>query len=486
MDRGAAVVQRRGCGMIGYSWGGFRRTPDGGPASAGAARGRHRQLDGPPLHGRLPLHRRVRERPRHALVGNHDARLRCSTSRPGDRRPALARRCGSGVSEVAPPMIERWLAAPARGRLLAPWIGRVARLRGRSRCLRCWRWAAGPLIRIRNAVLRVARGASSLLVFRPDRSVGARLPTRNRTGPDDCLPVRVRALLRALPARRSQRLRRSEPQLRVYMQDFDRPSPKHDARSGRWISLAQWPPVDARPDTLALGDRSLRPRCLSDVYRRQDTEVARGSREPPAGSVPDELRAGSVQANGLSAGNWCPYGGPSQPLDQRSDDAFSLCFDSAELREPLEILGFPRLRLRVRADRPRAVVIARLCDLSPEGESLLVTRGVLNLAHRAGARPGVGTGAGRAGHGGPEARLRGPSIRPRTPRAARDLAHLLAVGVASSRGGHPVDRCRRLRTRAAKMLGAHSPADLGQPTSSSPRLRRGVDLAEPVQPDRPP
>jgi uncharacterized protein len=66
----------------------------------------------------------------------------------------------------------------------------------------------------------------------------------------------------------------------------------------------------------------------------------------------------------------------------------ALCFDTPPLPEAVEMLGFPIVRLRVTADRPRALIAARVCDIAPGGESLLVTRGVLNLTHRAGHSPG--------------------------------------------------------------------------------------------------
>jgi hypothetical protein len=59
-------------------------------------------------------------------------------------------------------------------------------------------------------------------------------------------------------------------------------------------------------------------------------------------------------------------------------------FDTGPLDEPLEILGFPVLRLNVRSDRPQAFVAARLCDVAPTGSSLLVTRCILDLTHRDG------------------------------------------------------------------------------------------------------
>lgn len=50
----------------------------------------------------------------------------------------------------------------------------------------------------------------------------------------------------------------------------------------------------------------------------------------------------------------------------------------------IEILGRPRVRLRLRMDVPAGQVIARLCDVAPDGSSTLVTRGALNLSARQG------------------------------------------------------------------------------------------------------
>jgi hypothetical protein len=88
---------------------------------------------------------------------------------------------------------------------------------------------------------------------------------------------------------------------------------------------------------------------------------------------------------GLDAGAWCAYGNPADlPGDQRRDDALSLSLDSAPLQESVELLGQPELSLAFAVDRPRAFVVARLCDVAPDGASTLITRGVLNLCHREG------------------------------------------------------------------------------------------------------
>ena len=59
--------------------------------------------------------------------------------------------------------------------------------------------------------------------------------------------------------------------------------------------------------------------------------------------------------------------GPELPTDQRADDAWSLVFDGEPLGEALEILGAPVLDLDVAADQPVATLIARLCDVAPDG-----------------------------------------------------------------------------------------------------------------------
>ena len=74
--------------------------------------------------------------------------------------------------------------------------------------------------------------------------------------------------------------------------------------------------------------------------------------------------------------------GAEGPTDQRVDDAGSLCFDSAPLAAPLEILGAPVLELELASDRPVAFVCARLNDVAPDGSSLRVTYGLLNLTQR--------------------------------------------------------------------------------------------------------
>jgi predicted acyl esterase len=73
---------------------------------------------------------------------------------------------------------------------------------------------------------------------------------------------------------------------------------------------------------------------------------------------------------------WAGWGhAVDSAADQRPEDASWLCFDSDPWAEAIDIFGNPALRLRLSADRPQANVIARLCDVAPDGRSTLITRG---------------------------------------------------------------------------------------------------------------
>lgn len=70
------------------------------------------------------------------------------------------------------------------------------------------------------------------------------------------------------------------------------------------------------------------------------------------------------------------------PPDQRPDDGGSLVFDSDPLDQDMALLGAPVLEVEIAADLPVALLAARLCDVAPDGSSLRVSYGLLNLCHR--------------------------------------------------------------------------------------------------------
>ncbi|WP_445529854.1 CocE/NonD family hydrolase [Streptomyces cyslabdanicus] len=149
----------------------------------------------------------------------------------------------------------------------------------------------------------------------------------------------------------------AEPLLRAWVNDPVPPATSYDVMPGRWVG-----DTDRPSRTIAWSERPL-----------------------GTDSGPGPVVVRSPQHTGVDAGRFFPFGNASDlPPDQREEDGRSVCFDSEVLQERVEILGRPRLRLRLDSATPRANVIARLCDVAPDGSSTLVTRGVLNLLSRHG------------------------------------------------------------------------------------------------------
>jgi uncharacterized protein len=152
-----------------------------------------------------------------------------------------------------------------------------------------------------------------------------------------------------------------EPMLQVWMQESDHPRPYYAERKGRWVAEPGWPTPNVEGKSYHLNHRGLD--------------------EAPAGERRLEFKG--VQSAGLEAGLWCVYGVPGDlPTDQRAEDGMALSFTSDPVPETVEIFGFPEVTLKVAVDKPNALLAVRLCDVSPTGSSLLVTRGMLNLTHR--------------------------------------------------------------------------------------------------------
>ena len=141
-----------------------------------------------------------------------------------------------------------------------------------------------------------------------------------------------------------------------------KPASYHDVLPGRWVAETSWPPAGS-PYRLFLTDEGLRP----------EGELCTGR------------PLSSAQTVGKHAGEWCPFGFSGDLADdQQEDDAQSLVFETSPLDGSIEILGAPVVTLEVTSDQPIANLIARLCDVHPSGQSLRVSYGVLNLAHRDG------------------------------------------------------------------------------------------------------
>jgi predicted acyl esterase len=141
----------------------------------------------------------------------------------------------------------------------------------------------------------------------------------------------------------------------VYVREPVRPAPDLAHQPGRWVDIDRWPEPGSRTLTLTsarAGVESLR--VEGDV--------------------------------GVAAWNSCGGGLPwGQPLDQRADNARSLCWDwpvAALTDHGGDVVGNALVRLRIASDRPFGHVSVKLCDVAPDGDVALVSRGMLDLRHR--------------------------------------------------------------------------------------------------------
>jgi hypothetical protein len=156
----------------------------------------------------------------------------------------------------------------------------------------------------------------------------------------------------------------NEPVLRTWLMHSPPAAGLVDPAPGAWAAEAVWPSPNVATRRLYLAPDALRD-------------------SPGSGPAGESVRIATPETLGLASGAWCSYGYDGDvPSDQAPDDALSACFDTGPLDRPLAMLGFPVLTARVASDRPLAQLVARLNDVAPDGTSVRVTYGVLNLTHR--------------------------------------------------------------------------------------------------------
>jgi putative CocE/NonD family hydrolase len=131
-----------------------------------------------------------------------------------------------------------------------------------------------------------------------------------------------------------------------------------------WQTAQEWPPSSAEERTFYLSDGG----CLS-------TESAEHGRS---------IRYQADPTVGYTAGLWDPFGlGIGLPLDQGPDDLRSLTFTTEPLDEDLVIAGAPVATLcAALEDGDDVNLVVKLCDISPDGRSSLITTGWLKGSHR--------------------------------------------------------------------------------------------------------
>ncbi len=152
------------------------------------------------------------------------------------------------------------------------------------------------------------------------------------------------------------------PAYRAYMQEHFNPTKQNGPRQGRWVAEQDWPSPQVQERTLSL---------TPDGFASAPTE--------------GQVTVASPAHVGQAGGYFCPGMRIDNelPEDQSGDDALSVCFETAPLATPLELLGRAKVRLSFTVDKPVAQLVARLCDVSPEGASQRLSYRPLNLCHYA-------------------------------------------------------------------------------------------------------
>lgn len=152
------------------------------------------------------------------------------------------------------------------------------------------------------------------------------------------------------------------PAYRAFISENVIPGGWREREPGRWVAEPVWPPEN---------------RPMQRLYFGKHGHLT----ETPG---PDEhLSLQSPLDCGAACGEFFSLKPDADlPGNQAMDDAGSLTFETACLEAPVEILGRPRVRLRLAIDGQRGNIIVRLNDVRPDGQVHRVSIGVLNLVHR--------------------------------------------------------------------------------------------------------
>ncbi len=173
-----------------------------------------------------------------------------------------------------------------------------------------------------------------------------------------------------------------DPAYRAYILHSAPPDASAEYRPGHWVEEAEWPSARVGTQDWHLAAR--------EAGGAGGLSAPHGLAASPRGYLTTEnagafcLTVASPQTLGVQAGEFFPMGlNAEMPGDQRGEDAVSLCFDGPVLEAPLELLGAARVELRVASSAALGFVVARLCDVGPDGASVRIAHGMLNLCHRA-------------------------------------------------------------------------------------------------------
>jgi len=131
-------------------------------------------------------------------------------------------------------------------------------------------------------------------------------------------------------------------------------------------------------------------------YWRKDTLPTQGTRKTKfhlAGAGTLARKAASGISSGSGAGSadelvYHPFAGTAAGVwwgnktgDVSADDALSLTYDSKPMSKPMQIIGAPHIRVKVKSTSEKAKWTVRLEDVAPDGKVMLITGSLFHPAH---------------------------------------------------------------------------------------------------------
>jgi hypothetical protein len=159
-----------------------------------------------------------------------------------------------------------------------------------------------------------------------------------------------------------------EPPVRVYMQEYTKPSRTLETTPGHWRN-----DTDIAPLNSTAGGATEQTFYLRSGGRLM-TEPGRSQGFDEFEYIPTVGTANSY----WSAGGISFY----LPEDQRQDEALSLVYTSEPLRQDLRVLGWPKVVVHGSSSAEVATFVAKIAEVAPDGTSALIVDGSLNGTRR--------------------------------------------------------------------------------------------------------
>jgi len=154
----------------------------------------------------------------------------------------------------------------------------------------------------------------------------------------------------------------------LYVREHAAPDLLRREDPGTFRHEAVWPPTQVQALTVPFTHPCLSPHEIQSPSDLKGEAV-----------IPYRTDVG-VAAGRYAIGQMLP--GWGMPDDQRLDEPFALVYTSALLPDGMVLCGAPSLSLHLSSTAEVAFLSAKLCDVAPDGTSVMITKGVLNLTHR--------------------------------------------------------------------------------------------------------